>query len=118
MKKYKSYVFGFVLSIVLTLSSYFLVESHVNSSHESVPHEILIPAILTLATLQLIIQLIFFLHLLSGKGSEKRWKIIIFLSTISIILVIMIGSIWIMDNLNYHMTPQQMREYIMEQDRL
>jgi cytochrome o ubiquinol oxidase operon protein cyoD len=106
----KSYIFGFVTSILLTLVAYFAV---VNNLFES---NILIALILSLAVLQLIVQLIFFLHVLEGKPSEKGWRVIIFFSTISIILVIMIGSLWIMNNLNYHMTPQQMNQYILDQD--
>ena len=106
----KSYIFGFGISLLLTFSSYFAVENKLFESN------ILIALILSFAVLQLIVQLLFFLHLLEGKHSEKGWRLMIFFSTISIILVIMIGSLWIMNNLNYHMTPQQMNQYILEQD--
>ena len=106
----KSYITGFVVSVVLTLIAYFAVGNKLFESN------ILIAFVLSLAVLQLIVQLLFFLHLLDGKPSEKGWRTIIFFSTISIILVIIIGSLWIMNNLNYHMTPQQMNQYILEQD--
>ncbi len=118
MKKYKTYIFGFILCLILTFASYFVVSEHVNSSHQSISHETLIPLILVFAVAQLIVQLIFFLHLLSKRESGRNWRIIIFISTISIILVIIFGSLWIMDNLNYHMTPKEVRDYILEQDRL
>ena len=106
----RSYIFGFVTSVLLTLTAYFSVVNH------TFENTILISSIVSLAVLQLIVQLLFFLHLLEGKPSEKGWGLIIFFSTISIILVIIIGSLWIMNNLNYHITPQQMNQYILEQD--
>ena len=106
----KSYFIGFVISIALTLIAYFAV---VNNSFEI---NILVALVISLAVMQLVVQLLFFLHLLEGKPSERGWRTIIFISTISIILVIIVGSLWIMNNLNYHMSPQQMNQYILEQD--
>lgn len=116
MKKYSPYIIGFVSSIILTLLSYLLVSAHVSAHHQAIPHEVLIPGIVILAVIQLVVQLIFFLHLLSGKRSEMGWRLMIFFSTISIIIVVIIGSLWIMNNLNYNMTPHEVNQYIIEQD--
>lgn len=113
-----SYIVGFVSSIVLTLAAYMLIEIHINSLHETFSHPFLIVAILTLAVIQLFVQLICFMHLASETG--PRWKLAIFLSTIGIVLIVVVGSIWIMDHLNYNMmaSPSEMNAYIQSQDGL
>jgi cytochrome o ubiquinol oxidase operon protein cyoD len=113
-----SYIVGFVLSIVLTLAAYVLVQIHINSTHELISHAVLIPSVLGLAIVQFIVQLIFFLHLGSGQGS--RWKLVSFLLTLGIVCIVVIGAIWIMNHLNYNMmaSPDQMNSYIQSQDGL
>jgi cytochrome o ubiquinol oxidase subunit IV len=86
---------------------------HVNAEHGIISHEVLIPLILILAVAQLIVQLFFFLHL--GSGSGKSWKIGALISTIILVLIIVLGSLWIMEHLNYNMTPDQMNQYIQNQ---
>ncbi len=108
-----SYIIGFLLSVILTMFAYNLVLLHLNSYYQVIPHIIIIPAILILALLQLFAQLIFFLHL--GKESRPKWNLLFFIATFCAILVIVIGSLWIMDHLNYNMTPKQMNQYINDQ---
>jgi cytochrome o ubiquinol oxidase subunit IV len=107
------YIVGFVSSILLTLAAYVLVLIHVNAEHGIISHEVLIPLILILAVAQLIVQLFSFLHL--GSGSGKGWKIGALVSTIILVLIIVLGSLWIMQHLNYNMTPDQMNQYIQNQ---
>jgi cytochrome o ubiquinol oxidase subunit IV len=116
--KLKSYIIGYISSIVLTLAAYALIEIHVNSLHETFSHPFLTVAILTLAVAQFIIQLICFLHLASEHG--PRWNLVVFASTIGIVLILVVGSIWIMNHLNYNMmaSPSQMNAYIQSQDGL
>lgn len=103
----KTYVVGFILSLLLTLGAYLSV---VNNLFDG---DILVMVILGFALIQLIVQLIFFLHLGSRKSS---WNLLIFISTVSIILVIIMASIWIMNNLNYNMTPQDMSDYMIHDE--
>lgn len=112
----KSYVIGFISSIVLTLTAYSLVETHVHSGHETFSHEFLITIIMALAIVQLTIQLIYFLHLNQEAG--PRWNLVVFLSTLGIVLILVVGSIWIMNNLNYRMmsSPSDMNAYLQSQD--
>jgi len=114
----KSYIVGYISSIILTLAAYALIEIHINSAHETFSHPFLTFAILTLAIAQFIVQAIFFLHLTSEKGS--RWNLVVFGSTLAIILILVVGSIWIMNHLNYNMmaSPSQMNAYIQSQDGL
>ena len=91
----KSYTIGFILSVVLTLIAFFLVMEHV------LPGYILVTAILILAFLQLIVQMLFFLHL--KQEAKPRLNLIVFISFACIILIVVIASLWIMQHLNYNM---------------
>lgn len=110
----KQYIIGFILSLVLTFSAYFLTLAHTSSFHKVIPHDILITSILVLAIFQLVVQLGFFLHLWSE--TKPRWNLIFFVSTLGIVLIVVIGAIWIMNHLNYNMTPMQINQYIQSQD--
>lgn len=111
-----SYIIGFILSLVFTLGAAWIVWEHVSSGHTVFAHAVIIPIILALAIAQMIIQLVFFMHLGAGEGS--RWNFGALISTVGIILIIVIGSIWIMDHLNYNMmaSPADMNAYIQSQD--
>ena len=91
----KSYVVGFVLSIVITVLAFLLV------AFKPVSSEIIYIVIAILAILQLYVQLVFFLHL--NTRSEGRWNLLVFLFSLIVVLIIIFGSIWIMVNLNYNM---------------
>lgn len=110
-----SYTIGFVLSLVFTLTAYYLVRAHVASGHMIYSHEFLIAAILTLAFAQCITQLFLFLHL--GHESSPRWKLLIFLATFTLMLIIVLGSLWIMNHLNANMMPNMnnMQMYLTNQ---
>jgi cytochrome o ubiquinol oxidase subunit IV len=105
----KSFIIGFALSILLTLVAYLAVVNHL------FPSVILITFILVLAFMQLAVQLLFFLHM--GREPRPRWNLYVFLSAFSIILFIVVTSIWIMNHL-YHnlMTPSQIDSYTVEQE--
>ena len=103
--RYKSYIIGFILSVAATLIAYFFVVNHLW------PKEMLTYIVLGIAVVQLVIQAVFFLHI--GRGS--RLKLVTFLFAILVVLVIVVGSLWIMHNLDYnmmHMTPDQMQLYM------
>jgi cytochrome o ubiquinol oxidase operon protein cyoD len=92
-----SYVIGFVLSLVFTIIPYYLVVKHVLSGNQ------ILATILVFAVLQMIIQIVFFLHL--GRQKKPNWQFMFFVSTVGIILVVIVGSLWIMHHLHYNMTP-------------
>ena len=91
-----SYVTGFVLSIILTLIPYILVMDHLLTGM------VLVAVLLIFAMIQLFVQLFFFLHL--GRESKPRWKLGVLISFVSIILIVVIASLWIMQHLNYNMS--------------
>lgn len=104
----RSYTTGFAASIYLTFTSYILVTHHLIKERWD-----LVAAVIGLALLQFIIQLLFFLHL--GRETRPRWKLMVFCFMIMVVLIIVFGSLWIMTNLNTRMTPAQMNTYMQNQ---
>ncbi len=107
----KSYLIGFVLSIVLTSAAFFVV---LRPGFFRLGSAGVVAAIITLALVQFFVQLTFFLHL--GQESKPRWNLVVLLSTISIVLILVVGSLWIMNHLNYNMTPGDMSSYMLNQE--
>lgn len=106
---YLSYIVGFVLSLVLTLTAYSLVIGQVLTGSQ------LVAALIGLALVQTLVQLLFFLHL--RHESAPRWKLLVFDFMLLIVAILVFGSLWIMNNLNYHMmTPQETDNYIMQDE--
>jgi cytochrome o ubiquinol oxidase operon protein cyoD len=91
----KSYIVGFALSIILTLMSFGCVMSG------AVPHHLVMPGIMALCVAQVLVQLVFFLHLSARPGQRDNLSIGIF--TLLIIAIIVVGSIWVMHNMNLYM---------------
>jgi cytochrome o ubiquinol oxidase operon protein cyoD len=92
-----AYVVGFILSILLTMIAYLMVVNHL------LPQAVLFPTLMSLGMVQAVIQLLFFLHV--GKESKPHWNLIMLLSMVVVLVVIIIGSLWIMQNLNYRVMP-------------
>ena len=105
--KLRTYVSGYILSIILTVAAYLLV------THPSLSTNVIVGLISTLAIVQFLVQLIFFLHI--GVETKPRWKLFVLIFMIGIVLIIVVGSIWIMNNLNYRMSPDQIKTYLNNQ---
>lgn len=93
----KSYVIGFILSLLFTFIPYYMV---VNQSIEGTA---LLVAILGFAVIQMIIQVVFFLHL--GRGPKPYYNVTFLILTVVTILVVVGGSIVIMTNLHHNKAP-------------
>lgn len=112
---FASYLSGFALSVVLTLTAFYLVYQHKHSQNPIFSHKYLMGALLALALAQLFVQLLFFLHL--DRESKPFWNLQVAILAAGVVLIVVIGSIWIMNNLNYHMnSPQQIQQYIHDQE--
>lgn len=88
----QSYVIGFTASLILTGVSFLLVVTKILTG------KALILTIVALAFVQAIFQLLFFLHV--GKEAKPRWETLAFFFMLAILLIIALGSLWIMDDLN------------------
>ena len=92
---FKSYVTGFILSIVLTVIAFALVMSG------KVSGPALLFGIFGAAIVQILVHLHYFLHL--DTSSSARWNVGALLCTV-LIMVLFVGlTLWIMSNLNYRM---------------
>lgn len=92
-----SYVIGFILSILLTGAAYLIVGEHLLSGR------FLVLVVAGLGIAQAIIQLLFFLHL--GKESKPQWNMFVFFAMVFVLIVVVFGSVWIMNDLNSRMMP-------------
>jgi len=90
-----STVVGFVISIVLTFIAFWLVEKHAMRIDD------LYGLVSVLAVIQILVQLFFFLRL--NSGMDGAWNIATLIFTVIVILIVVVGSLWIMYNLNYNM---------------
>jgi len=93
----KSYVVGFVLCIVLTAMPFGVVMTGTLTGFAAVS------AIVVLCVLQLLVQLVFFLHM--GTSPEQRETLSSFVFTVLIIAIIVGGSAWVLHNMNANMMP-------------
>ncbi|WP_372637366.1 cytochrome o ubiquinol oxidase subunit IV [Cohnella sp.] len=84
----KSYVIGFVLSIVLTIIPLVIV---LNGLMEKTAATIVL---LGSAVLQFVVQLVYFMHL--KEEGKPRWNLMVLILGLIIVLTIVAGSIWIM----------------------
>jgi cytochrome o ubiquinol oxidase subunit IV len=96
----KGYVIGMILSLLLTLLSFGAVMTHV------VPRSLGLTAIVALCVAQLIVQLVYFLHI--GTARDQRSNAGIFICTAFLIAVIVGLSLWVMHNANVNMMPTHM----------
>ena len=91
----KFFIVGFIASLLLTIASFlFVVEKTFSRST-------LLTLVIVFAVMQAIVQLFCFLHL--GQEKKPRWKLLVFYFMVLILLIIAIGSLWIMQDLNARM---------------
>lgn len=100
----RPYIIGFLLSVLCTLVPYQLVVN------ETLKGTALLAALLGFAVVQLVIQLMFFLHL--GREKKPRFNLFFLVSTLVIILVVVGGSIWIMNHLHYNMAEKDVADKV------
>lgn len=93
----KAYAIGFTGSLILTLLSFYLaLTEHISGNQ-------LIYTLVGIALVQAVVQLLFFLHL--GQEGSPHWDTVIFIFMFVILLIISIGSLWVMHDLNARMMP-------------
>jgi cytochrome o ubiquinol oxidase operon protein cyoD len=105
-----SYVTGFIFSVYLTIIAYLAVYNDAFNSFRTTAF------IIVLAVVQFVVQIVFFLHI--GKERKPRWKFAALIFMIVVLLILVLGSLWIMSNLNYRMSPEQMNNYMTHQQGL
>lgn len=95
-KNLSIYVVGIISCSILTLVSFWVVMSHQLPKWET------FTIIYSTACIQFIVQLICFLRL-NIKTEQGKTNVMSFIFTGVILISIIIGTLWIMSNLNYNM---------------
>ncbi len=95
-----SYTLGFVLSIALTFAAFGLFWLHGYTQHAFPTHGVLYATFVGLALLQLLVQLVFFLHV--SRQAAARWSLLALLFALLVVAILVGGTLWIMSNLQHH----------------
>ncbi|WP_342620183.1 cytochrome o ubiquinol oxidase subunit IV [Rhodoferax sp. GW822-FHT02A01] len=101
----KGYVQGFLLSVVLTAIPFWLVMAKVLPTPG-----ITAAVILFLAAVQIVVHMVYFLHM--NAKVEGGWSLLALIFTGAVLAIMLSGSIWVMYHLNTNMmpTPHSMQE--------
>lgn len=112
----KAYLAGFGLAVALTVAAFALVWAYMASDGEVFSRTVLLTSLTVLAIAQLFVQAVFFLHL----SAERTVRLNLYSTyfTLFVVLIIVVGSIWIMNTLNYNMMPDNPAEYIQEKENI
>ena len=91
----KSYSIGFILSVILTLIPFGLV------MYPTLPKSITLMIVLAFAVIQVLVHLVYFLHL--DRSKEQRENVIAFVFA-GLVIVLLVGlSLWIMFSIHTYM---------------
>jgi cytochrome o ubiquinol oxidase operon protein cyoD len=96
----RSYLIGFVLAALLTAIPFGLVMSG------SLPNGTAGPVCMAFAAVQIVVHLIYFLHM--NPKSSQSWNGAALVFTLIILLILMVGTLWVMHNMNMNMMPGMM----------
>ncbi|CAJ92772.1 Cytochrome bo(3) ubiquinol oxidase subunit 4 [compost metagenome] len=96
----RSYTIGLLLSVALTMASFAAVMTGSLSTQAA------IALVVGLCVAQLLVQLVYFLHL--GTGPGQRGNTAIFACTGFLIVIVVAGSLWVMHNADINMMPTDM----------
>lgn len=99
----KSYVTGFILSVILTAIPFWLVMGKTFSSSSTTAM-----VILGFAAVQIVVHMIYFLHM--NTRSEGGWTMLALIFTTMLVVITLAGSLWVMFHLNHNMMPTSAHE--------
>jgi cytochrome o ubiquinol oxidase operon protein cyoD len=97
----KGYATGFILAVILTAIPFWLVMNKVITDSSTLGF-----VVLGLAGVQVVVHMIYFLHM--NSKAEGGWSLLALLFTIMVLVIMMSGSIWVMYHLNTNMMPGMM----------
>ena len=94
----KSYMTGFVLSVILTAIPFWLIMGDVIADQT-----VATLIIVAFAVVQVVVHMVYFLHM--NTKSEGGWTFMSMIFTLIIVMIALIGSLWVMYNMNVNMMP-------------
>jgi cytochrome o ubiquinol oxidase subunit IV len=103
----KDYTIGFLLSVILTAIPFWLVMGRVIATPGATAL-----VILGFAAVQIVVHMIYFLHL--SPKSEQGWTMLSLIFTVVLVVILLSGSIWVMYHMNANMMPGMHQHQQME----
>jgi cytochrome o ubiquinol oxidase operon protein cyoD len=94
----KGYLIGFGLSVVLTAIPFWLVMTGALGSAQATAI-----VILGFALVQILVHMVFFLHM--SSKSESGWTMLALIFTVGVVVITFSGSVWVMYHLDTNMMP-------------
>jgi len=100
---FRSYMTGFVLSVILTAIPFWLVMGNVLDDTRLTGI-----VIMALAAVQIVVHMIYFLHM--NTKSEGGWTFLALAFTLTLVVITLVGSIWVMYHMDQNMMPMSPHE--------
>ncbi|RWR49308.1 cytochrome o ubiquinol oxidase subunit IV [Sinirhodobacter ferrireducens] len=97
---------GFALAALLTIVPFALVMGEVQISRIT-----MIGLIMGLAAVQILVHLVFFLHV--NRSAEGGWTLAASIFSVIILVIVLAGSLWVMHNMNENMMPMPDMDHMM-----
>lgn len=94
----RGYLTGFVLAALLTAVPFWLVMGKVLPSPQ-----VTAGIILAFAAVQIVVHMVYFLHL--NARIEGGWSMLALIFTGTLVIIMLAGSVWVMLHLNTNMMP-------------
>jgi cytochrome o ubiquinol oxidase subunit IV len=100
---FAGYATGFALSVVLTAIPFWLVMGNVfdNRLTSSI-------VVMAFAAVQIVVHMIYFLHM--NTKSEGGWTFLALAFTLTLVVITLSGSIWVMYHMDQNMMPMSPHE--------
>ncbi len=95
---YRTYMVGFVLSVILTVIPFAVVMSGATSNLN-----VALAIIFGLGAIQILVHIYYFLHV--TFSAEDGWQAMSLMITVVFLAIILSGSIWVMLHLHENMMP-------------
>ncbi|MBO1022739.1 cytochrome o ubiquinol oxidase subunit IV [Methylobacterium sp. SD274] len=95
---FKGYVTGFMLSVILTAIPFWLVMGDVLGNPRLTGL-----VIMGFGVVQIVVHMVYFLHM--NTKSEGGWTILALIFTLTLVVITLTGSVWVMYHLNTNMMP-------------
>ena len=99
----KSYVIGFILSVILTAIPFGLVMAGGFDSRA-----LTAVTVIGFAVVQILVHMVYFLHM--NGTQEEGWTLLSTIFTIVVVVILLAGSLWVMYHMNNNMMPQMNHE--------
>ena len=100
---FKGYMTGFALAVILTAIPFWLVMGNVLGKTSTTSL-----VILGFAAVQIVVHMIYFLHM--DAKSESGWNMLALIFTIVLVVITLAGSLWVMYHMNTNMMPMSVHD--------